>query len=673
VGKPAAATHWLRENAQERSPYRVLVFDTETLLPDENDPDRQTLRLWAARLIRRKGVDPKAPRSETYHGITAAELAELVVSLARSDRTLWLVAHNLSFDLAVTELPVLLTEAGWRITEAALTTDDPWCRLAKGSRRLVIADSWSWFPSSVETIGSLMRRQKLTLPAWDASDDEWLARCRRDVDIVASAISSTLEWWDAGRFGNWSLTGPATGWSSYRHRRPAPHVLVDPDPTARAFEMAAVTGGRHEVRRLGQLRPGLYADLDIATAHLTAMAGFALPMRRLRRFRTLPLDSPALDSIAMDAMAWATVRTESPRYPWASGRGTLYPVGTFRTLLPGPELREARARGELVSIGTGYLYMVAPHMADWALWVGSLLDERNPTIPAAARLLAKHWSRCVPGKWAGHTSEVIDRSPDPRPGWAVERLVLMPERRQADLLRVGRERWTIVRDEWADDAFPAILAWIQSLTRVAVSRLIDVLGPAVVSVNTDGMLVDVAQVIDLHGDPELADVRASAPRLQELDRLCQAWDTITDPFSVRVKKAARRATIISPQHLILDQERRLAGIPRRAIELGKGRYAFTQWPRLRVQLAKPSGPGYRTVSAQVQLSHVPPGSWLLETGDTFPARVEPGPDGRDQVQPPVIPGWEAGELAAVELQHPALRPAYQVEPEAKPPDLVLVA
>lgn len=650
-----ATTHWLRENAQERSPYRVLVVDTETAPAGDSDPGRQVLRLWAARLVRRHGADKTKPRQEGYRGRTAAELVELVDRLARTDHALWLVTHNLSFDLAVTELPVLLTAAGWRITEAALTTDDPWCRLVRGKRRLVIADSWSWFPTSVEGIGRLIGRPKLALPADDDGEPAWYARCERDTDIVVRAIGSAMDWWDAGRFGNWSITGPATGWSSYRHRRPRPHVLVVPDPTDRAFEMRAVTGGRKETRRLGELRPGLYADLDIATAHLTAMAGFALPFRRLGRFDTLPLDHRALDSSIVDALAVATVETASPRYPWDSGRGVFYPIGRFRSVLAGPELREARSRGDLRAIGAGMTYLTSPHMTDWALWLASLLDEDNPDVPPAVRLLAKHWSRCVPGKWAGHTSDVIDRRPDPRPGWAIERAMLMPGMRPADLLRVGGERWTIARDEWADDAFPAILAWIQSATRVALSRLVDILGPAVVSMNTDGLIVDVARVMRLTGQPELASLRASGPQLRALDELCQAWDQAIDPFSVRIKRAARRVTVISPQHLILDEERRLAGIPRRAVALAGGRYRFTQWPKLRVQIARDQGPGYRTVETTVDLAHVPPTGWLLTNGAVIPIEVQPDDRGRDAILVPSPDQWSSGLFAPPDRQHVALR------------------
>lgn len=650
-----AKVHWLRANHQERSPHAVLVIDTETRIPDPADPDHQVLRLWCARLDRRHGSEPTKPRQEHHRGRTSGDLAELIDSLARADRALVAMSHNLNFDLAVTELPVVLIERGWRVTDSALTTDSPWCRMTRGSRRLTIADTFSWLPTSVEALGQLLDNPKLDLPDEQDDDAAWWARCEQDVAITADAIASCMDWWDEGRYGNWSITGPATGWSSYRHHRGGPRVLVNPDPEARAFEMRAVSGGRREVRRLGQLPDGLYADLDLATAHLAVMAGLPLPYKRLGTFDTMPLDHHALRSGIIDVLAEATVTTRSPRYAWDSGLGVFYPTGTFRTVLAGPELREANRRGELVSIGHGYLYLLSDHMRAWATWLAGLLDPSRTDAPPAVRLMAKHWSRCVPGKWAGHSSDVVSRDPDPRPGWAVERAVIMPGLRHADILRIGGERWTIVRDEWADDAFPAVLAFIQGATRVAIGRLIDRLDGAMVSVNTDGVLVDAAELIYQATGLGVSDLEAGMDALAWLDAACQGWDRELDPFSVRVKGAAGRVQVISPQHTILDNERRLAGIPRRAVQLSGGAFAFTQWPKLRVQLQRPSPRGYSTRQAKVDLGNIPPTGWLLRSGQVIPPQAELGSDGRTYlVDPSGATAW-AADLAPPERQHQALR------------------
>lgn len=661
-----ASTHWLRENAQERSPHRLLIVDTEARPLSAEDHHTQVLRLWSARLLRRRGVDPGKPRHEDFRGRTAGELAELVERLARSDRTLWMMTHNLNYDLAVTALPVELTERGWRITEGALTADDPWCRLSKRSRRLVITDTWSYLPMSVDGLGRLVNLGKLELPEWDDSDEAWWARCDRDVAITAKAIGQLIDWWDAGHYGNWSITGPSTGWGSYRHRRPRPRVLIDPDPEARALEARAVTGGRRGVARIGRQPPGLYADLDLVTAHLVAMSERLLPMRRLRSFDQLPLDAHALDSSVLDVLAECVVETSSPRYPWDSGAGVFYPIGRFATVLPGPEIRAARARGELVSIGAGYEYLLGSHMVGWARWLASILDEGNPDVPAVARLAAKHWSRCVPGKWAGHTSEVIRRAPDPRPGWHVERGYLADSKRPADFLLVGGELWTIARDEWADDAFPAILAWIQSHTRLAVNALADALGPALLTLNTDGALVDVPAALRRLA-PELEPRRMTELRqLQALDAACVALGPALAPFTVRIKGAARAVNIISPQHLVLDGEKRLAGIPRRAVQLAEGRYEFTQWPRLRVQLQREHTPGYTTRKRTADLTNVAPTGWLLSTGEVV-TPLAWMQDGEGSIAPPHwdLPG-SGDQLAPANRQHPVLRRALARAPLGYP-------
>src|SRR5216110_182782 len=93
VTRPSS-THWLRPNAQERSPFRVLVIDTETRPIDGATPGHEVLRLWCARLLRRKGDGKGKPRQRDFEGRTAAQLAELIDGLARSDRTLWIMAHN---------------------------------------------------------------------------------------------------------------------------------------------------------------------------------------------------------------------------------------------------------------------------------------------------------------------------------------------------------------------------------------------------------------------------------------------------------------------------------------------------------------------------------------------------------------------------------------------------
>lgn len=653
--------HYLRPNHVERSPHRVLVFDTETVPVASGKPDTQTLRLWTAKLVRRHGWEAAKPRTERYRGHSADEVADLIDGLARSDSSLWVFAHNLHFDLSVTELPVRLAERGWRITEAALTTDDPWFRATKRSYRLTVTDSWSYLPASVKDLGALLSMPKKHMPPFELDEAAWWPYCERDVDIVAAGIVSLMDWWDAGSYGNWSLTGPATGWSSYRHMSPLPKVLIDPANDARTLEAEAITGGRRLVTRVGKYPRGLYADLDISTAHLQVMLSERLPWRRLRHFDAMAVDDPHLRSRWTDILARVEIETASPRYPLRTAHGVFYPVGRFATTLAGPEIRDAARRGELRAIGEGWVYGTSPHMATWAGWIADLLDPSNETVPPAVRLAAKSWSRSVPGKWDGHTSEVVERVPDLRPGWLAETGFIAAGRRKADFLLLGHERWTIARDLWADDAFPAILAFIQSHTRVALGRIIDALGPAVVTANTDGAVVDVDRVPfgRTRYQPEIDAMPAD--KLRWLDWRCRELSTDVAPFTLRVKSACERLTVISPQHLIMGRRRRLSGIPATARRDSRGRYVFTSWPKLHVQIARTHGPTYTTRRRTVNLANVPPAGWLWVDGTVSPVVFRDGEhvpvtDAADFC--PELPG---SLLAPRERQHVLLRPLMPTE------------
>lgn len=653
--KPAPAIHWLRHNAAIRSPYRVLVLDTETAPVVAGNPDEQRLRLWSAQLTRRHDVDPKEPRSSMIRGTTARELATSVNQLAKRDRTLWVFAHNLSFDLAVTALPVELVALGWRMTEGALTTESPWCRMVRGGSRITIADSWSWLPTSVAALGELVGLEKLPLPAWEDDDAAWWARCDRDVEVTSAAILQVMDWWDRGELGNWSVTGPSCGWSTYRHFQPNPHVLIDPGDGAREFEARAITGGRRQVSRLGPQLPGLYVDLDMATAHLAVMQGQPLPWRRMAHFDSLAPDSRMLNGRVVDVIAECVVDLAAPRFAWDSGGGIFYPVGRFTTVLTGPEIREARDRGELVSIGEGWTYGLSGHMAPWAAWLRELIDNPPEGTPAVVRLAAKNWSRCVPGKWAGHTSETITRTPDPRPGWNVVHGYDPVHGGPVDLLRFGGELLTIARDRWSDDAFPAVLAFIQGHVRVALGRLLDALGPAWLATNTDGALVDARAMHLGRGDPDDTVRVTDRDRLDILDRWCAAYSLPPALFTVRPKGKWSDAIIYGPQHLILGGERHMSGVPGSATRDDDGRYVFTAWPKLRVQIGTEGPAGYTTQRRRVQVDNIPPAGWLACTGRVFPARIGTV-DGRDALLPPSDALMaDSGPLQPPERQHPKLR------------------
>lgn len=624
--------HNLRGNKAERSPHRLFVWDTETHQDGDDRHQLHRLRLWCATIVQRHGRRPRQPREVTAQGAGPEDLVSFLEGACRSGETVWAFAHNQGFDLAVTRLPLRLQARGWSITAHALTTASPWARLSRGNHRLVLADSTSWLPVPLAALGQAVGIPKPPLPEQDGEPEDWRARCRHDVDILSRALQELMDWWDRRHLGSWSITGPQSGFNLMRHV-PTPHtVVIDPDPAARAFERLALVAGRREVWRTGRLEWGDYREIDFERAHATVAAHCPLPKRRSKRFETMDLEDWRLSSERWAPIAWATVRAQTPRYPVQLGGRLFYPLGTFRTVLCGPELLEARRRGELLEVGPGYLYQLGAHMARWGRWVLSELASPNPDTPEVARTAIKAWSRQVPGKWAARTGRTTHQGVSAEQGWSLEHGRHHPSGAPVTVLDMAGRREIVLQDQDADDCFPAVLAWIQAEVRVRLGRLIDAIGVQnMIACNTDGVLCTGA------GAERAAAQGGELAPLRAREKARHAW-----------------LDIISPQHVITPSERRLSGVPGSAQEVGPHQYQWMTWPRLPSQIADGDPQGYVRSRRTADLSGVPVNRWRWPDGTCTPVVTELGEDGTTRVRLDGL-SWAAGQRGELApRQHPVL-------------------
>lgn len=597
--RPPVQLHTLRGNAAERSPKHVAILDTETAWRETNDGEMHVLRLWAMRHLhrghdhKRMGVDHRA------WGRSVEDLADRLTEWTRHAGSLWLFMHNTAFDLSVTRLPMVLVRHGWELRNHGLTMDRPWFRVGMGDKVLTVVDSTSWLRASLDRIGVLLDMPKLPLPDNDDGERAWLARCERDVDVLTAAMVQLMDWWDANGLGCWSLTGASTGWNAYRHNRQGPPITIDPDPAALEFERRAISGGRRDVWRVGALARARYLEIDFERAHLTICRHLPLPRRRCFSFDGDWNERDWQDPERFGAVAEVTVRTGTPRYPMRLDGRWWYPTGEFRTTLAWPEILGARQRGELVAMHRGYTHWLHPHMATWAEWLGGILDAPPGTVPPMAHLAAKGWSRSVPGKWATRTSRELERRPSHVADWAVEHGMAQPQDVPLTIMHFNGEQTWLLTDQDGDDSFPAVLAYIQSHVRERLNTLIDNLPAAsLVACNTDGVII-------------------KAARTPDLDRLA----ALTWPLVPRVKRVAHSVQVIGPNHIIVDGEQRLSGVPATAQLVGDLTWEWSTWPGLRTQVQVAPEGGYLRRPRRVNLSHVPVARWVLDDGRTVPPRA----------------------------------------------------
>lgn len=653
MGRPVPV-HYLRPNETVWSPRHIAVFDTESTLEDQGKATLHRLRLWAATARRRDTDEDHQRPGHRDWGHTGAELADWVEHQLVGIDGMWLYAHNLSYDLTTTNLLGLLARRGWRPSAVGLTDRNPWFRLRRRTKHLTLADSWSWLPTALERIGELTGVRKPALPEWEAGTADWLVRCFGDVDTTMAAMGALMDWWDAEKLGRWSITGASTGWNAMRHMTRRNSFTIDPAPDARAFERAAIRGGRRDVWRTGPMTHGPYVHLDIVRAHASVAELLPLPAKRTGHFTHQEVTDPRWRRPGVGIIARAVVRCDTPHYGVRHAGNVWWPVGEFETVLAGPELELAAELGELVSIGEGWRYRLSRSLYTWAHWANRLAAGETPRAPAVAELAAKSWGRSVVGKFAAHSSEshaegvALSPTVTLSPAWS------LGAGARATILDIGDERWWITHDQDAENAFPAVLAYVEAWVRAAMLRVIDYLGPSmVVACDTDGLIVDLPRAILRHSaGPKRPGHPPSALHLADL--LCKKLAPLVAPLTIRADKAWDRIVVDGAQQLTLGGTRHLAGVPSDAAEVAPRVYRTNTWPKLRWQMSKGTTEGYTQplVTYRPKLNRVR--RWVGVGGATWPVGMRRTVDGANEMVPWDTDPRGGGDMALAERQHPVL-------------------
>jgi hypothetical protein len=487
---PPRYSHYLLPARGGRFPGRVLCLDVRGRLSGATGTvgvERSALAGWSAvHLVSHKGVyrwchDHSGATAEGFWGTLRALLAQR--------GTTWVVSPHACHAWALLGL--------WERLEAgSVTLRRPAVPLAGGTvsalraRRegsLLAEDPPSllraWMPGVPGTLVWCDPRN------WGAGCSDWTGPAA----LVARRVAGLVQSWCAAlqslSLGSLQVTAGSQalhGWMAGHHW---PGVWAHVHPGVLKLEEDGLHGGRAEAQRLGRVSGQSYY-LDLRSAYPWACATYDLPVR----LGGYAEGNRALDLIqqhgAWNCLADVSLETDRPHFPVRRGPDTIYPVGRFRCVLPGPELVLARHLSTLHRVHRVAWYDCAPALRSYALAVheARCQAERDGNADLAACL--KQLLVALPGKLAQNAWRWQDMPnlPAPAPyatwwqptrdgGWMRYRSIAF---------RVQR----CVPMGWAPDAVPAMSAWITSAVRVRLLEEIETAGwENTVYDDTDGLIV----------------------------------------------------------------------------------------------------------------------------------------------------------------------------------------
>lgn len=255
----------------------------------------------------------------------------------------------------------------------------------------------------------------------------------------------------------------------------------------RGLLSAAPMGGNCGAGWYGVCPGNAFHHYDLEGAYLSAAESF-LPTRVIDEG-----DGNFPYNISYDIVADVDVETDTPSYPYrpstefSDGRRlTIYPVGRFRTVLCGEELRDAMARHRVMKVHRWQRWSTTDFLGQYSRIMRSIIRSCHPSVRPAVKttaLAGLGWLARKEKRW------VVSTQNPPKHDFCGDFYVL-------DVCGVVKYRvvaGTVCREVnggYHCEASPQVWAWIAAQVRSRLANVLRLLGKHALYWDTDSVITN---------------------------------------------------------------------------------------------------------------------------------------------------------------------------------------
>lgn len=554
-------TQYIRPNIKTSQPRNLIFFDTESYISRSQDgTEVHTFRLGVACYVRLDSA-----KEEWLKFKDPYKFYEFVVKHTRAKTTTWVFAHNIYFDLKLTNLLDYLGRNGWQMTFIYVPTSRPGfiARFRKDSRQIVIVDTMNYYPNtSVAELGEKLGIKKVDVDFENATDEELFKRCQTDVEIIKRAMLELMTRWKNEELGEWSYTLAGLSYNAFRHKFYYYPVYPHDDEHVKELERESYHGGRVECYRLGDVNGPIYY-LDVVSMYAYVMKTIRVPTMLIGYYEHMSVEN--LKYFLLHGyliIARVRVKTDEPVYPKRHKNTLIYPIGTFWTTLATPELHYALVQDHILEVGGVALYSGRRLFSDFVNYFYDWKARAEKEGDEISRLQAKLILNSLYGKFAERrkVTEIYENSE--RYEWG--KFIHFDNQGRWHVWSLGH--FTVymqTSEEDTNHTFIAIASHITSAARVHLYKLMKSVGlENVIYVDTDAIYCSQAGY----------------------ERVKKSLSNTLGGLRLKDKKPSM--FIFGDKSYVFGDTAKLAGIPSRAIRISETKYKFLRMVRLRRDLER---------------------------------------------------------------------------------------
>ncbi len=555
--------HTLSPITGNARPSRVLFVDTETYQRKAKGGKREhRLRLGYALMTRSR----RDKRLETQSDFIIRDLPEFwawVDKQCPSKSRLYLVSHNLNFDLPVLKAFSQLPKLDWEITGFYSQSKTAIFRWRDGNRKIFAVDNHNLFPGSLEKWGDVIGLPKGKVDFKRVSRAKLLEYCKNDVEIMRRLWMSWLEFLDKHDLGKFGNTIASTAFTAYRYRFMDERIIIHDDPLAGHLERAAYHGGRVECLYQGKVSESNYHYVDV-----NSMYGFIMSQELFPAFlwnsqatSSLKILAKRLDKYAV--IARVQVQVTSNYFPLRIDGVLTYPLGKFWTTLSTPELKLAQASGWIKAVSHVAWYHQFPLFKSYADY---MLEVRRKYQKSGQDDWAKITKLLINGLYGKFAQKGYQQSQvgtaDPE---KAERLPVLDvdTNERSQYVTFGGKVFHESRQGESYNSFPAITAHVTAYARLYLNGLRERVPQGhIYYMDTDALIVDD----------------------EGLESLAGFFDDQT-PGMLRIEHSSPWLVINAPKDYSMLDRVRHKGKRKDAKDIAGGKYVQHNWKSIRGLIA----------------------------------------------------------------------------------------
>lgn len=591
--------HYLTPLLTTRIPRCHFAFDCETQA--EHKGGRYSHR-WVCGAAAEGRLDDEGYWGHDYpiSFTTPEHLWAYITGQRRDGKSMVVWAHNLSFDLRVSEALRWLPVYGYTLEAVVLEKTASWASFTSDHGPMTVCDLHSWLPVPLAKVGAAVGLGRSKVKYASATREALVDHCVNDTLITIEAVGQIVEWLERNDAGSFRPTGSGQSHAMWRRRwLPKKTVLVHGDETALERERVAMWTGRAEAWRWGKHTGPLY-EHDLNLAYCRIAAGNPVPVKLVQRTGRTDVQSYLEQVKRYAILADVTIETDTPTVPTSEAGRVFWPVGKFNTTLWNPELDLAIGAGANVTIHRTWRYLTAPVLASMAEYIIGCLEGGGEVPNRVVRVMLKHWARTLVGRCALRYREWDDYGSVSSMGLSLSTLLDSDTGHMTELLQVGYRIMELTDLAEADSSVPQITGWVMSQARAILWTVMQVAGlENLYYVDTDSVLVNV-----------------------DGNRRLEANAIVSDAGHLTPKASFTTAHIYGPRNLVLEGERRISGIPKKAIRTGELSFDGEVWSGLRASLESRRHSEVAITPRSFDVDDGDPRRLHVEQGYTLPFRLE---------------------------------------------------